>query len=685
MKVSNSKDILSSSKYRPEIDGLRAIAVIAVFFYHLNKELLPGGYWGVDMFFVISGYVVFLSTFLRDKKDSIISFYSRRIKRIVPGALCCVFFSILFSIVFLTPNSWTIKDASWSLLGFQNISLYLSSQNYFGVGLEDNIFLQFWSLGIEEQFYFIFPLIWYLFSKKKVRIFIFLAILLFASTYIYWAINSLLNLSSRSALFFLPQFRAWEILAGVLLAYFIHHKRGKMDFINVSNWFKSKYAFLIDFTFIFNIFLFFFYKNDNYSTKFIDTSIIVFLTIGILWYTYLNNKSLVFRLLKINPLIWIGRRSYGIYLYHWMVIVIFRNTFGDGNFIFYIGSIIFTFLFTILSWELLEKPLNKSRSSISYQNNLKVSSSRILILLSLFGSFSSQLIPRLLSYLPNYDYYNSILFSFLDIGNKTTGKQQTWELSAKKCHHKHSNLSDIVLTEKCFSLDTAESEFNRIYLIGDSHAQSLMPMVVKAINLNKITDKYVAKNVHIDSFNKILKGKTSYDFEYVYKNIKPNDIVLLNWYSGKFENLENKNQEFLLNYISKFINLITNNGGKIILIRDNPTLKIPIRIDRCIFQDKIGVTNSCLISKDNAIKKRSSQDRFWNKIFEQKSNKEVFIYDLSEDMCPDLICDYKDKKGNIVMVDFNHISFYESNKQGEKFSLLLEKVIFKISKKSNNY
>ena len=676
MKISKKKD-LSNSKYRSEIDGLRAIAVIGVFFYHLNKDLLPGGYWGVDIFFVISGYVVFLSTSLRETKDSIKSFYSRRIKRIVPGALCCVFFSIFLSVVLITPNSWTIKDASWSILGVQNISLYLSSENYFGVGLEDNIFLQFWSLGVEEQFYFIFPLIWYLISKKKVRIFIFWAILLFAASYTYWSFNSLLNLSTKNSLFFLPQFRGWEILSGVLLAYFIHHKRGKMNLINKSNWFKSKFAFLIDSGFIFTIFLFFFYKNDNYSTQFIETTSIVFITIGILCYTYFNSKSLIFRLLTINPLIWIGKRSYGIYLYHWMVIVIFRNTFGDGNFIFYIGSIIFTFLFTIFSWELLEKKLNKSTFCISSQNNnLKISISRILLLVSLVGSLSSQLIPKLLTYIPYYDKYNSLLFSFLDLKGKTPTKQKSWELRAKECHHKHSKLSDLELTEKCFALDNAEAAFNRIYLLGDSHAQSLMPMAVKAINLNKLENKYVAKNVHVDSFYKISKGSPSSDFEYVHKNLKPKDIVLLNWYSGKFEDLENKHQEELFNYINNFINIVTSNGGKIILVRDNPSLKTAMRIDRCIFQDKIGVTNSCIISKESAIKKRSSQDAFWNNIFEKKSNKKVFIYDLSEDMCEDEICDYKDKKGNIVMVDHNHISFFESNKQGKKFSLLLEKVIY---------
>ena len=163
----------TTSKYRPEIDGLRAIAVAAVFIFHLNKNLLPGGYWGVDIFFVISGYVVFLATSLRNtKKDSLALFYRRRIKRIIPAALTCVVLSTILSIILIPPNSWTIDDAPWALIGAQNLALHLSSDNYFGVGADNNIFLQFWSLGIEEQFYVAFPILWYIFSKRNARKFI---------------------------------------------------------------------------------------------------------------------------------------------------------------------------------------------------------------------------------------------------------------------------------------------------------------------------------------------------------------------------------------------------------------------------------------------------------------------------------------------------------------------------------
>ena len=684
MNIDSEKIIQKKSIYRIEIDGLRAIAVIGVFFYHLNKNLLPGGYWGVDMFFVISGYVVFLATSLRNTKDSIVSFYARRIKRIIPGALCCVFFSILFSIILLTPNSWTIRDASWALLGVQNIWLFLSSQNYFGVGLEDNIFLQFWSLGVEEQFYFIFPLIWYLISKQKVKVFIFWGILLFTASYASWSLNSIFDISSKSSLFFLPQFRAWEILSGVLLAYILHLKRENQYSIKISKFLKSKSIILIEFFFVFSILFFFFYRGDVYSTQFIETSSIVLSMIGILSLTHFNKNSFIFKFLTINPLVWIGKRSYGIYLYHWMVIVILRNTIGDENYFYYISSIIFTFLFTILSWEFVERPIsNKSVLFTSIRNNFKISVSSVLLSISFMGSLLSPTIPKLLRKIPSYDFFNSFIFSFLDLKDKKMNNKVSWELNAKKCHHKHSNLSDLELTKQCLSLNRKEDPLNRVYLIGDSHAQSLMPMVINAINISSLSNSYIAKNVHIDSFNKILNDRSTYDFDYVTKNLKPKDIIVINWYSGKFNKLSTKEEEKLFSYINNFLKVIIQKEGIIILIRDNLTLKTPIRIDRCIFQDRLKLKNSCIISKDSAIKNRYEQDKFWDKVLSKNSNGNISFYDLSENMCPNKICDYKDQNGEIVMIDFNHISSFESNRQGENFSLLLKKVLsssFKNSK-----
>jgi peptidoglycan/LPS O-acetylase OafA/YrhL len=155
----------SKGRYRPEIDGLRAFAVIAVIIDHFNKGLLPGGYLGVDIFFVISGYVITSSLAGRQSKnfrDFLTGFYDRRIKRLVPALVVFVLITSVLICLF-NPDPKNALGLGWrSLFGISNINLYQTSTDHFAQSTELNPFTHTWSLGVEEQFYVLFPfLIWF--------------------------------------------------------------------------------------------------------------------------------------------------------------------------------------------------------------------------------------------------------------------------------------------------------------------------------------------------------------------------------------------------------------------------------------------------------------------------------------------------------------------------------------------
>jgi peptidoglycan/LPS O-acetylase OafA/YrhL len=206
-----------SNRYRPDIDGLRAIAVGLVVIFHAFPDALPGGFIGVDIFFVISGFLItgIITRELEQKRFSLVGFYGRRIRRIFPALIVVLAVTLVLGWLWLLPAAYAqlSADVFASAAFFSNIALLLQS-GYFDIESGRKPLLHLWSLGIEEQFYLFWPLILILVARLRFGVWVVAAGLGVAS----FVLNVALIGSDPVATFYLPLTRAWELLAGGALA-----------------------------------------------------------------------------------------------------------------------------------------------------------------------------------------------------------------------------------------------------------------------------------------------------------------------------------------------------------------------------------------------------------------------------------------------------------------------------------
>jgi peptidoglycan/LPS O-acetylase OafA/YrhL len=203
--VNTKREMTKPFNYRPEIDGLRAIAVIAVIINHANPGLLPSGYLGVDIFFVISGYVITNSLSKGSAKnlgDLLLTFYSRRIKRLFPALIVCVLLTALLICLFDPSPAESLKTGIAALVGGSNLYLFQRATDYFAPSSQLNVFTHTWSLGVEEQFYFFYPvLLWYALKPPPGRRLLNVCGVLFAVSFMGLVLGKVYK---GSALAFLP-------------------------------------------------------------------------------------------------------------------------------------------------------------------------------------------------------------------------------------------------------------------------------------------------------------------------------------------------------------------------------------------------------------------------------------------------------------------------------------------------
>ena len=369
--------------YRPEIDGLRAIAVFSVITYHARDTFLPGGFLGVDIFFVISGYLI-TSLILKElkltNKFSFSNFYERRVRRIIPALLGMIILSTFISYITLLPDSFV--DFSKSLIS----SIFSVSNFYFLYtgnlyGAESSLLkplLHTWSLSVEEQFYILLPVtvfVIYKFFRKHLLTLIFSGILisLIFSQYISSAHSSS---SAHSGFnFYLLPSRGFELLLGSLLAK-LELDNGRMN--RNSSLILNKILPIIGLSLIFYSLIFF---NDKMLLPSFYSLVPIIGTMLVIWFSH--KDELVTQILSNRSIVFFGLISYSLYLFHFPVFAFARylNLLNNNLFIL----IFFVILISSLSYYFIERPF-RNKKIISFR---KLSISLIITIMGLifFNSY----------------------------------------------------------------------------------------------------------------------------------------------------------------------------------------------------------------------------------------------------------------------------------------------------------
>ena len=629
--------------YKPEIDGLRALAVIAVIINHTYSSILPNGFLGVDIFFVISGFVLTLS--LEEKKNKnlvefLTNFFYRRIKRLLPALLVfCLITSIIITFVIPSPKFAHITGIT-GLLGFSNLYLLNGSTDYFATDVILNPFTHTWSLDVEEQFYLIFPfLIWFsgygsqkYFGKKNL-----LYLMLFLSS-LSLILYVFLNINYPIASYYLMPSRFWEMGAGSIL--FLVFKSKNILISRISN---------IPSTLILVLISGIMFLPKNNLT--INTIFVVFLTMNLI--LSFKEESFVFKIFNSKIFNHIGLISYSLYLWHWAILSISAWTIGIHwwTIPFQFGIM---YIVSLLSFKYIEKPFRKNYI-LSKKWKLFISSFAMI-----FGSVSFMAILSLK------------LKDYMFLGNKSLADNYSekvlWDynncsVSSRDLQPPNFQLLNNCWFKKSYSKFGFDNE-KQIFFYGSSYNQHLMSIPAE-----------ISKKSNEFKFNSFVATGciASIDLDYSKGNNEYCNKVFRNYLNFFKETSNEGDQLFIANSYNSFINneklldkyieelediysYFEENNLKLIVVSPIPVIKPNPTICSNWYAK---YNNQCNL---NSILDISENNKFRNinKKLNKLKDKKIIFLNLFDDLENKLLT--KDRNSFLFFYNKTHLS-----KTGAKF------------------
>ena len=660
--------------YRPEIDGLRAIAVGIVILYHSKISLFghkyfEGGFIGVDIFFVISGYLITSIIFkelITTGSFNLKYFYERRIRRILPVLLFVMLVSFLFAWMYLLPISFI--DFSNSILyslGFSsNFFFHYSGQEYASPSGLYKPFLHTWSLSVEEQFYIIFPatlLITFKYFRK------YLAHILIIACLISLGLAEWTSRNYPSLSFYFLHTRLWELLAGSILAYY-EVTRGQRSNFKILNLILPLVGLLLIAHSVF------FFDDEIFHPSILTLSSIIGVCM-IIWFS--NKDEFITKILSSKLFVGIGLISYSLYLWHYPIFAFsrvtgftFENKFGQ------ILSVVIIFILSVASYYLIEKPFRNKK--YQFKKLLTILIGFIIFLISI--SF----------YVIHEDGIKSRI-------PKIFQNRLTKSLNREDYYQKENT--------------------QKVVLIGDSHSASLEYNLNEEIKKNELSFYRFKPFMYLKDFNRVNRktnnfGKVSTDNEidnFLASNSELIVILHFRWslkilethYDNKEGYKEESNltyeyylepvninttsqqqrQKYLREEVISRINFIINQGHKLILVYPIPEMAfdVPRQLNSKFIKSRLNFSKFSIpiLSGSYEVFKKRQKPIF--EILDNVQNPNIYRVYPHKFFCDTIVKDrcVANDKENIFYHDDDHLSLKGSKYVVDEIMKKIKKINFK--------
>src|ERR1700730_8079243 len=632
MSLGKATSHLTQPKYRADIDGLRALAVLSVVGFHAFPKWVKGGFIGVDIFFVISGFLISTIIFdnLERNRFSFVEFYSRRVKRIFPALLLVLIASFAFGWFALPPEEYKQLGKHIAAgAGFVSNLVLWSESGYFDAAAETKPLLHLWSLGIEEQFYIVWPFLLWVARKGRFNLLLITVTVATAS----FALNVLKIHSDPVATFYSLQTRLWELSIGSILAYLALFNESALQRIQLRN------------------------KN------LLSLCGCALLAVGILlitierafpgWWALLPTvgAALVIAagpqawinrsILSNGVLVWVGLISYPLYLWHRPLLTFAHIAEEDILLVrIRIAAVVISILLAWLTYELIEK-------QIRFGKRGKAKTITLIVLMAVVGFVGYSCVKR-----EGFISRAGLLFKVKNagaIGHETFLKYQHQYFFP--CTPTDIQKESPVWGEEIRCFQSKKSEVKEIAIIGDSHAEHLF--IGLAEQLASVNIVYYLQNslpvVSNREFEKI--------FKYVVRDENITTVILTAFWSGRSSSVsENSDLE---KELIETVNELTAAGKKVYVTDDVPNFSFPSK--QCKYESNWIHTNKCTEDKEVFLQ----QYRQYFPILQSvKEKTNVQILRTAGYFCNEKLCSME-RNGSILYSDGDHLSIMGSKYLGK--------------------